>query len=73
VGEKDEYFKLSNWFRRDIKKRTCSEKYNKAFEKYCLVLGYTKSHKVKLWVKRVSTSTCKTGLGETLRKELVLK
>jgi hypothetical protein len=43
------------------------------FEKYCLVLGYSKSHKVEFWVKRMSTSSCKIGLRGTLRKELVLK
>ena len=37
------------------------------------MLWYAKSRKVKLWVKRMSTSTCKMGLGGTLRKELVLK
>ena len=37
------------------------------------MLGYAKSRKVKLWVKKMSTSTCKIGLGGTLRKELVLK
>ena len=68
--EKDEYFKLENGFRRDIKKGTCSEMY---FEKYFLVLRYPKSCKVKLWVKRMGTSGCKMGLGGTLRKELVLK
>ena len=57
-------------FKSDIKKRTCSEM---PFEKYCLVLGHSKSCKVKLWVKRMGTSTCKMGLGRTLRKELVLK
>jgi hypothetical protein len=43
------------------------------FEKYCLVLGYSKSCKVNLWVKKIGTSSCKMGLGWTLRKELVLK
>jgi hypothetical protein len=49
---------------------TCSAM---SFEKYCLVLWYSKSCKVMLWVKRMGTSTCKMGLDETLRKELVLK
>jgi hypothetical protein len=70
VGEKDGYFKLENRFRRDIKKRTCSEM---PFEKYCLELGHSKSSKIKLWVKRMGTSTCKMDLGRSLRKELVLK
>ena len=43
------------------------------FEKYYLVLEHSKSCKVKLWVKRMSTSTCKMGLGVILRKELVVK
>jgi len=70
VCEKDKYFKLENRFRRDIEKITCSEM---PFEKYCLVLGHSKSCKVKLWVKSTGTSTCKMGLGGTLRKELVVK
>jgi hypothetical protein len=70
VGEKDGYFKLENGLRRDIKKGTCSEM---LFERYFLVLGYPKSCKVKLWVKRMDASSWKIGLEGTLRKELALK
>jgi hypothetical protein len=59
LGEKDECFKLENGFRRDIKKGNCSEM---PFEKYFLVLRYPKSCKVKLWVKRMGTSSWKMGL-----------
>ena len=51
-------------------KRSCSEM---PFEKYCLVLRYPKSCKVKLWVKKMGTSSCKMGLGWILRKEVALK
>jgi hypothetical protein len=37
------------------------------------VLGNSKSHKVELWVLLMSTSSCKIGLGGTLKKEFVLK
>ena len=49
----------------DIKKKTCSEM---SFEKYFLVLWYAKDCKVKLCVKKISTSSWKIGLEGTLRK-----
>ena len=61
--KKDKYFKLENGFRSDIKKVTCSEM---VFEKYFLVLRYSKSCKVQLRVKKISTSSWKMGLGGTL-------
>jgi hypothetical protein len=70
LGEKDEYFNLQKWLKRDIKKGTCSEMIE--LLNY-LVLGYSKSHNVMLWVIMMSTSNCNIGLGGILRKELVLK
>jgi len=52
----------------NIKKRCCSEM---SFERYFLVLGYPKSCKVKLWVKRKDASTYKMGLERTLRRNLL--
>jgi hypothetical protein len=43
------------------------------FEKHCLVLEHSKMQYSKVVVKSMGTSTCKMGLGGTLRNELVLK